>query len=267
MPATFPIPLITVIPGQTITAALWNNEYGNIFDNFEPHGMDDYSATDSQMQTEVDPFPGGATSRPTSLQGEIERLRYQLRIILGETYWYEDAADSLLSLDTRVTALEGALTAASGTKMLFYQAAAPTGWTAVAVNDRFLRVVTAGGTGGTTGGSGLAPSSTITLAHSHTVASHTHSISSDGSHTHSISSDGAHTHSLATGALNCEFFNVTSARTFNTDSQGSHNHTGATGSNGSHTHTGATGSSAPSTDSQLSNTAFQYADVIVASKD
>lgn len=41
----------------------------------------------------------------------------------------------------------------TGTKMMFYQAAAPLGWTADAVNDRFLRVVNSGGSGGTTGGS------------------------------------------------------------------------------------------------------------------
>lgn len=40
----------------------------------------------------------------------------------------------------------------AGTDMLFYQASAPTGWTATAINDRALRVVNAGGTGGSTGG-------------------------------------------------------------------------------------------------------------------
>lgn len=36
--------------------------------------------------------------------------------------------------------------------MLFIQAAAPTGWTRVAQNDKALRVVNAGGTGGSAGG-------------------------------------------------------------------------------------------------------------------
>lgn len=267
MPANFTIPLITVIPGQTITAALWNNEYENIDTNFTPAGMDDYSTNDAEMQVATDPFPSGATSRPTSLQGEIERLRYQLANILGETYWYNDPDATIAALNTRVTALEGVLTAATGTKMVFYQAAAPTGWTAEAINDKFLRVVTAGGTGGTTGGSGLTPSSTITLAHSHTVASHTHSLSVSGT----TSSDGAHTHSVpksdwstSSSATSGELVvttagGQTTALTDNT-----------TGSGGSHTHTvsssGTSGSATPGTDSQLSNTAFQYADVIVASK-
>lgn len=104
MPATFTIPLITVIPGQTITASLWNNEYGNIYDNFIPAGMDDYSANDTQMQTVSDPFPGGSTSRPTSLQGEIERLRFQLANITGETYWYNDPDVDVATFKTRFDA-------------------------------------------------------------------------------------------------------------------------------------------------------------------
>ena len=104
MPATFPIPLINVIPGQIITALLWNNEYGNIYTNFVPAGMDDYSANDSQMQTATDPYPGGATSRPTSLQGEIERLRYILAQITGKTYWYVDVDVDIATFKTRFDA-------------------------------------------------------------------------------------------------------------------------------------------------------------------
>lgn len=104
MPATFTIPLINVIPGQVITALLWNNEYGNLYDNFIPAGMDDYSSNDTQMQTATDPFPGGATSRPTSLQGEIERLRFALAGITGETYWYNDPDVDISTFKTRFDA-------------------------------------------------------------------------------------------------------------------------------------------------------------------
>jgi hypothetical protein len=104
VPATFTIPLITVIPGQVITATLWNNEYGNIYNNFVPSGMDDYSANDTQMQTATDPYPGAATSRPTSLQGEIERLRYQLANVTGKTYWYIDPDVDIATFKTRFDA-------------------------------------------------------------------------------------------------------------------------------------------------------------------
>lgn len=104
MPATFTIPLITVIPGQTITATLWNNEYGNIYDNLIPAGIDDYSTNDTEMQTATDPYPGGSTSRPTSLQGEIERIRFQLAAILGETYWYLDPDVDIATMKSRFDA-------------------------------------------------------------------------------------------------------------------------------------------------------------------
>ena len=143
----------------------------------------------------------------------------------------------------------------SGTKMVFYQASAPVNWTAVAVNDKFLRVVTAGGTGGSTGGTVAASTS---LAHSHTVAGHTHT---GPSHTHSISSDGSHSHSLYLVGGEGVAYGASYANSGSTDSQGSHTHGGVTGSSG----TGVTGSSTAGTDSQLG--VFAYADVVVASKD
>lgn len=89
--ATFTIPLITVIPGQLITAALWNNEFNNIGTNLNPSGLDGYSDTDTQMKIQTNPYPGSVTSHATSLGGEIERIRYQISQILGSTtpaFWY-----------------------------------------------------------------------------------------------------------------------------------------------------------------------------------
>lgn len=104
MPATFTTPLITVISGQTITASLWNNEYNNISTNFIPAGMDDASGTDPEMQTTADPYPASATSRPTSLLGEIYRLRYLVTQITGGTYWYVDPVVDLTTFKTRFDA-------------------------------------------------------------------------------------------------------------------------------------------------------------------
>lgn len=70
----------------------------------------------------------------------------------------------------------------SGTVMSFYQSSAPTGWTAVAVNDKFLRVVTNGTSGGANGGSLAASSS---LSHTHTIQSHVHNYS----HYHKLDHD------------------------------------------------------------------------------
>lgn len=55
---------------------------------------------------------------------------------------------------------------ASGTGLVFYQTAAPTGWTAAAINDKALRVVSATGgvTGGTTAFSSVFAARTIAQA-------------------------------------------------------------------------------------------------------
>ncbi len=145
----------------------------------------------------------------------------------------------------------------SGTKMVFYQASAPMGWTAVAVNDKFLRVVTSGGTGGSTGGTVAASTS---LAHTHTVSGHTHT---GASHTHILD----YTYASSAGT-------ITSDPVGSPDADGQQMYLlGGAGTakrilkniTQSPASAGTTGSSSPGTDSQLG--VFAYADVIVASKD
>lgn len=110
--ATFQIPLITVIPGQLITAALWNNEWVNVAINLNPTGMDGYEDTDAQMQIQTNPYPGGVTSHATSLGGEIERIRYQISQILGPTtppYWYAAIPVSLTTLSNTNVPIGGVI--------------------------------------------------------------------------------------------------------------------------------------------------------------
>lgn len=102
--ATFTCPLIVTIPGQLIASSLWNNEFTNIYNNLNPAGMGAYSDTDSQMRTAVDPFPASVISRPTSLQGEIERLRYTLKGLTGTTYWYQPPPVDMTTFKTRFDA-------------------------------------------------------------------------------------------------------------------------------------------------------------------
>jgi hypothetical protein len=59
----------------------------------------------------------------------------------------------------------------SGTVMCFYQVTAPTSWTNVASNDRFLRVVSSGSSGGINAGTFPASSS---LGHTHDIGYHIH---------------------------------------------------------------------------------------------
>jgi hypothetical protein len=86
--------------------------------------------------------------------------------------------------------------------MLFIQSAAPTGWTRVAQNDKALRVVNAGGSGGTAGGTNAfsntftaqtfsanvpvsinAISMTATTIDINTMVSHSHSLNAGGAET------------------------------------------------------------------------------------
>ena len=107
-----------VISGQLITASLWNGMELNIINlGLIPSGIDDYSATDPEMQTQVDPFPAGATSRPTSLQGELERLRFQFDNVIGKTYWYEDPDVDIATFKTRFDAHTHDGTANQGPKL------------------------------------------------------------------------------------------------------------------------------------------------------
>jgi hypothetical protein len=81
---------------------------------------------------------------------------------------------------------------AAGTVMLFYQAAAPTGWTQVtSLDDYDLRLVsgTGGGTGGTTAYSTVFTNQTITI--SGNTGATTLSTAQMPSHSHTTTSSGA----------------------------------------------------------------------------
>lgn len=188
-----------------------------------------------------------------------------------------------------------ALVAPAGTKLVFYQASAPTGWTQdVAVNDQVLKVVS--GTGGGTGGSWTISGVTVdnhTLtvsqmpAHDHggssgSTAPGTNTTGSHG-HTGSANSAGAHTHSYSrpfetalSGGGTPAVWRAT-LTSVNTGSAGAHTHSLSINSNGSHSHT--VDSHIHSISSQGGGTAHNHGvtadgtwrpshiDVIVAEKD
>jgi len=172
----------------------------------------------------------------------------------------------------------------NGSVMVFFQSAAPTGWTKVTTqNDKTLRVVS--GTGGGTGGDWAMSAGETTSevgAHTHTSAAHTHT---GASHTHGTSAMTlatsqipSHNHgsvvtsnSMAqSGAYAGGYGQKVSAVSYsspNAGGGGSHTHgnTGATtpGAGGSTT-PGATGSANAHTHTIQ---APQYIDVIICSKD
>ena len=153
---------------------------------------------------------------------------------------------------TTQTTAAGASSIPSGSVMLFYQSAAPTGWTQVtSLNDYALRIVS--GTGGTTGG---------TTAFSTVFANQTPTINtsglSAGATTLSTTQIPSHSHSKA-GANTGGDINYIGAgngcqpiATINTNS---------TGGGGSHSH--SISGSATSTAITLN---VQYANIIICSK-
>lgn len=121
----------------------------------------------------------------------------------------------------------------SGTVLLFYQAAAPTGWTQVTTsNDVGIRIVS--GTGGGTGGS-----TAFTTVFAQTAT---------GAHTLTTAESAAHTHNvtIASGVGGATPINVTACSGTTTQA------TSSTGGGGSHTHT--------------ISLQLAYIDVILASK-
>jgi hypothetical protein len=122
--------------------------------------------------------------------------------------------------------------------MLFYQAAAPTGWTQVtALNDYALRLVS--GTGGTTGGT--TAFSTIFSATGPTTGATTLSTAQIPSHDHSY------------GPFFSGGCGGNSPQTLGSGNTTNNYTTGATGGGGSHTHPGG-------------NMNVFYANVIICSK-
>jgi hypothetical protein len=192
---------------------------------------------------------------------------------------------TLLTTDGDGSSLTGVQPFPSGTKMMFYQASAPTAWTqdtTASLDGCALRVETS--TGGGSGGTHdlASPPST---SHTHTGVSHTHSTPSH-SHSHSLSA-GAHTLSIAEmpshnhvlGSTRTEgngypfhsafqyVYDGTRAYTQNEGGGGSHSHSlsGSITSGGS----GTSGSGGTGTTSSNGSTAFapKYVNVIICTKD
>jgi hypothetical protein len=80
----------TVSAGDTILADHLNTSNTEHINNNIPEAIDDYSTNAAEMQATTDPYPASSASLATTLDGELQRIRYQLDAIIGDTYWYED---------------------------------------------------------------------------------------------------------------------------------------------------------------------------------
>lgn len=177
----------------------------------------------------------------------------------------------LNGLDARLSTVEASLYAPSGTRMLFQQTTAPTGWTKDTThNNKALRVVSGtAGTGGTVGFTTAFASQSVSGSISNTVsgstAGHTLTVSEMPSHSHSITStarkDGGsppggsfpHGSSFGTDTVLSEV-----GLTLSIDN---------TGGDESHSHDAGTLAVSSAFTGTSIDMAVQYVDVIVAQKD
>ena len=74
--------------GTVLTGAIYNADHQNHIDNLIPAQIDDYSVTQGQMQSLVNPGEVGSESFALSLAGEVERLRFIISETKGTTHWY-----------------------------------------------------------------------------------------------------------------------------------------------------------------------------------
>lgn len=88
---------------ENLTNEDLNAEIQNILDNLTPSGVDDYSATTNQMRIQTSPGAQGSESAPTSLAGELERIRFVINRIIGQTYWYDTPVLNLGEVNTLIS--------------------------------------------------------------------------------------------------------------------------------------------------------------------
>lgn len=87
--------LKTWVSNEVLTASDLNGEFDNIISNMQPSGIEDASVDVSAMQSNTDPGGVGSESLATTLLGEIQRLRYKLKQVIGQAQWYSTPVGSL----------------------------------------------------------------------------------------------------------------------------------------------------------------------------
>jgi len=86
----YPYSITTRATGTTLTAAIYNADHQAHADNQTPENTDDYSTNAAEMQATTDPYPASSESLATTLDGELQRLRYIIKQITNQAQWYVD---------------------------------------------------------------------------------------------------------------------------------------------------------------------------------
>lgn len=170
----------------------------------------------------------------------------------------------LSGLDGRVSALEGTVPAPTGTKMLFAQSAAPTGWTKDTThNDKTIRVVTGTVSSGgsntfSSAFSNITPSGSVTTSVTGSVQNHTLTVDEIPAHSHSMGSNsrvqlGYDNGTAYSGKWTSNSHGNITYSTQNTGGGQAHNH-------------GWNGTATSSFTGNAINLDVQYVDVIICTK-
>ena len=101
--------------GELLTAAKYVADHSVHRDSMTPAGVDDYSASLTQMRQTSSPGNSGSEILPTHLGGEIERLRFVVQDMKRTAQWYgpgwgvqdRNVNQSVLSNSTVPTAIYG----------------------------------------------------------------------------------------------------------------------------------------------------------------
>jgi hypothetical protein len=83
------------VSNEVLTASDLNGEFNNLLNNTIPASIEDYSPDVATMQSTTDPGGVGTESLATTLAGELQRLRYKVKQILGGDQWYSAPLFSL----------------------------------------------------------------------------------------------------------------------------------------------------------------------------
>lgn len=86
--------------GTILTAAIYNGDHQNHINNHNPSMMGGYSDNVAEMQLVSDPGGVGTESLPGSLAGELERMRFAIKRIVGGAQWYSAPTQTLEDIQT-----------------------------------------------------------------------------------------------------------------------------------------------------------------------
>lgn len=102
----------TWVSNEVLTASDLNAEFNNLLNNTIPASIEDQSADVATMQATADPGGVGTESLATSLAGEIQRLRFAIKRIVGGDQWYSTPDFDLTGTLGTSNIADGAITPA-----------------------------------------------------------------------------------------------------------------------------------------------------------